>query len=119
MKKILIVDDEPMMLMLAKKILAAEYNVICAASAAEAIALYAAEKPDMILSDLLMPQMNGFEMHKALESTHGINIPIIFMTADESCDIGDNDGPGAAELIRKPFPPDMLLKKVANIINNI
>ncbi len=119
MKKILVVDDEAMMLMLTKKILSENYQVICASSGKEAINIYAGEMPDMILSDLLMPEMSGFEMHKILEAKYG-HIPIMFMTADES---GETEGKGfelgADDFIRKPFRRDVLLKRVENILNNI
>ena len=120
MKKILIVDDEKMILMVTKKILSDTYETVCASSGAEAIELYEKEKPDMILSDLLMPEMNGFEMHKALEEKHGTHIPVMFMTADESSEIeGKGFELGADDFIRKPFRPDVLLKRVENIIGNI
>ncbi len=120
MTKILIVDDESMMLMVTKRILSKKYEVVCASSGAEGIELYESEKPDMILSDLLMPQMSGFEMHKILQDKYGRHIPIMFMTADES---DETDGKGfelgAEDFIRKPFHPDVLLKRVGNILNNI
>ena len=53
MPKILIVDDEKMMLKIVSKILSKNYEIICASSGAEAIELFESEKPDMVLSDLL------------------------------------------------------------------
>ena len=120
MTKILIVDDEEMMLMVTRRILSQKYEVVCASSGEEGIALYGTEKPDMILSDLLMPQMSGFEMHKVLQEKYGKHIPIMFMTADESSEIeGRGFELGAEDFIRKPFHPDVLLKRVENILNNI
>ena len=60
MRKILVVDDEQMILRLAQRILSPEYSVICASSAREGLALFEKEHPDLILSDLLMPEMDGF-----------------------------------------------------------
>ena len=119
-KKILIVDDEPMMIMLACKFLSTEYDVVKAGSGKEAIELYESEKPDLILSDLLMPEMSGFEMHKILQEKHSCKIPIMFMTADESEDVeGTGFDLGAADFIRKPFAPPVLLKRVENILKNV
>ena len=119
-KKILIIDDEPMMIRLACKFLSAEYDVVTAGSGKEGISLYESEKPDLILSDLLMPEMSGFEMHMILQEKYGCKIPIMFMTADESEDVeGTGFDLGAADFIRKPFSPPVLLKRVENILKNV
>ena len=72
MRKILIVDDEKIMLRIASKILSKEYEIICANSGAEAVELFRREKPDMVLSDLLMPEMDGYELHRILQEHHFI-----------------------------------------------
>ena len=54
MKKILIVDDEPIMLKVMERILSDHYEIICCSSGKEAIELFDSEKPDMVLSDLRM-----------------------------------------------------------------
>ncbi|MBR5089456.1 MAG: response regulator, partial [Ruminiclostridium sp.] len=119
-KKILIVDDEPMMLMLTSRFLSADYDIIKANSGSEAIKLYEKEHPDMILSDLLMPEMSGFEMHKQLQEKFGEQIPVMFMTADESDEVeGKGFDVGAADFIRKPFQPPVLLKRIENIFKNL
>ncbi len=119
-KKILIVDDEPMMLMLTSRFLSADYDIIKANSGSEAIQLYEKEHPDMILSDLLMPEMSGFEMHKQLQEKFGEQIPVMFMTADESDEVeGKGFDVGAADFIRKPFQPPVLLKRIENIFKNL
>ena len=84
MSKILIVDDERIMLMLGRRILSSKYDVVTAMSGAEAIEIFQRERPDLILSDLMMPQMNGYEMHRILQEKFSETVPIIFMTADES-----------------------------------
>ena len=120
MSKILIVDDERIMLMLARRILSSKYDVVTAMSGAEAIEIFERERPDLILSDLMMPQMNGYEMHKILQEKFSETVPIIFMTADES-DESESKGfaAGAADYIRKPIKPDILLRRVENILNNL
>ena len=119
MTKILVVDDEPMMLKLTGKILADKYEILTASSAKEAIEIYDAEKPDMILTDLLMPEMNGFEMHKLLSEKHNLNIPVMYMTADDTDEAeGKGFKLGAADFIRKPFRADVLLRRIGNILDN-
>ena len=118
--KILIVDDEKMMRTLTRKILSQNYEVVMAESGKEAVEIYEKERPDLILSDLLMPEMDGFEMHKILQEKYGINIPIMYMTADESEEVEDKGFDlGASDFIRKPFRPETLLRRVENILDNL
>ena len=119
MKKILVVDDEEIMLMMARRILARKYEVIAAATGAEAIELFERERPDMVLSDLLMPEMDGYELHQRLQEISEHSVPIMFMTADESSE-SESRGfdVGAADYIRKPFKPQILLRRVENILDN-
>ena len=120
MSKILVVDDEKIMLMLARRILSKKYEVITAMSATEAIELFETEHPDLVLSDLMMPEMDGYEFHRVLQEKNSETVPIIFMTADESNEsetrVFNN---GAMDFIRKPFHPDVLLRRVGNIIENL
>ena len=119
MTKILIVDDEPMMLMVTKKILSQRYEIITASSGKEAIELYKNEKADLILTDLFMPEMTGFEMHQTLQNQYGLNIPVIYMTADDTDEVeGKGFDLGAADFIRKPFRADVLLRRVGNILDS-
>lgn len=120
MSKILIVDDEKMMLMLAKRILSQKYEIITASTGAEAIELFDREHPDMVLSDLMMPEMDGYELHRILQERSAEPVPIVFMTADES-DEAESKGfeVGADDYIRKPVKPDVLLRRVGNIMNNL
>lgn len=120
MRKILIVDDEKMMLMLARRILSSKYEIFTAITGEEAIEIFQREKPDLVLSDLMMPEMDGYEMHRILEDKISAPVPIIFMTADES-DESESKGfeVGAIDYIRKPLRPDILLKRIENAIDNL
>lgn len=120
MAKILIVDDEEMMLMLAERILSRKYEIVTALNGFEAIKLFESEKPDLILSDLMMPEMSGYELHRILQEKSTEAVPIIFMSADEG-DENEIKGfeLGAADYIRKPVRPDILLRRVGNIIDNL
>ena len=120
MQKILIVDDEIIMQKIASKILSKKYEIITASSGAEAIELFETQKPDMVLSDLLMPEMDGYELHNILQEKSSRSVPIMFMTADES-DESESYGfeIGAADYIRKPLKADILLRRVSNILDNL
>ena len=112
-KTILIVDDEELTLMMTEGILSNQYRTLRALSGEEAIELYEQYKPDMIISDLLMPGMNGFEMLEVLKERHGRRIPIIFMTASEGEETEFQSlRHGAVDFIRKPLKADVLLKSV-------
>ncbi|MBQ9504332.1 MAG: diguanylate cyclase [Lachnospiraceae bacterium] len=120
MKKILIVDDQMITLKMTSHILASQYQTVCASSGSEAIELYRKERPDMVLTDLHMPEMSGFELQSALHEEFAENIPIMFMTADSS-DETESKGfeNGAVDFIRKPFRADVLLRRVANILQSV
>ena len=120
MRKILVVDDDQVMLTLARRVLSPKYEIVTATGGEEAIKIFEREKPDLVLSDLLMPKMDGYELHRNLQEKFSENVPVIFMTADES-DESESKGfaIGAADYIRKPFKPDILLRRVENIINNL
>lgn len=118
--KILIVDDEKISLRMTDHILSSEYTTICAGNGRDAIELYKTEKPDLVLSDLRMPEIDGFTLQKTLQEECGKQIPFMFMTADKS-DETESRGfaIGALDFIRKPFRADVLLKRVSNIIKNV
>ena len=120
MEKILIVDDQTITLKMTAHILSTKYETLCATSGIEAIEVYKRERPDMILSDLNMPGMSGFELQSTLQDMYVEHIPVMFMTADDSDDAeirGFENG--AVDYIRKPFRADVLLRRVANILSNV
>ena len=120
MKKIMIVDDAVFMQKATSAMLSHKYKVICASSGAEAMALYEKERPDMILTDLVMPEMTGLELQQKLQERYKELIPIMVMTADEN---EDNESrtlqEGAMDYIRKPFRQDVLLRRVDNIMRYV
>ncbi|MBR1858024.1 MAG: diguanylate cyclase [Selenomonadaceae bacterium] len=120
MKKILIVDDMMVSLMMTENILATQYTTVCASSGQEAIEVYRQERPDMVLSDLRMPGMSGYELQSTLQEEYNQVIPFMFMTADhdEETESKGFDN-GAMDFIRKPFRPDVLLRRVANILQTV
>ena len=82
MMKVLIVDDEEMMLLVTSKVLSEKYEVICASSGEEAIKLYDEHKPSLILSDLLPqnrkrdPFSNGLRWNSSCTSSESPSIPL-------------------------------------------
>ncbi|WP_029320387.1 GGDEF domain-containing response regulator [Butyrivibrio sp. AE3004] len=120
MKKILIVDDERITLRMTQHILATNYETICVTSGKEAIEKYKQERPDMILTDLHMPGMSGFELQNTLQDQYAEHIPVMFMTADADEETeGKGFEAGAVDFIRKPFRADVLIKRVENILKNV
>ncbi len=118
--KILIVDDEKISLRMTDHILSSEYETICASCGRDAIEMYKKEKPDLVLSDLRMPEIDGFTLQKTLQDEVGAQIPFMFMTSDKN-DETESKGfsIGALDFIRKPFRADVLLKRVSNILKTV
>ena len=118
MKKILIVDDEQVMLQVMERILSEHYEVVCSSSGAQALETFDREKPDIVLSDLRMPGMDGYELRCRLREKS--DVPFIFMTSDES-DESERRGfdIGAADYIRKPANAAVVLRRIGNIVKNV
>ena len=121
---IAVVDDEPLSLTIAKDILNEEgMKVSCLRSGGDLIRLVEKNTPDLILLDILMPEMDGFETYHALrklEADHGrAQIPVIFLTGDNNADM-ERRGlkAGASDFIRKPFNKDVLVGRIVNTIEN-
>ena len=120
MKTIMIVDDEEMILMLTEGILSNSYNTVRASSGQEAVRMYEFYKPDLILSDLLMPEMTGIEMYEEMKKKYGRNIPIIFMTASEAEEAElQTMTSGALDFIRKPLKADALIRSINGIFERL
>ncbi len=121
---IIVVDDDVANLKMAGHILSKNNMRVTALKSGKSLLDYVREKgaPDLILLDINMPEMDGFETitkYRALEKELGINeVPIIFLTADED---GTSESRGfemgVSDYIRKPFDPDVLVRRVGNIMN--
>lgn len=120
MKKILIVDDASFIRKVTSGILSIRYAIICASSGREALELYEAEKPDLVLSDLYMRDMTGLELQRTLQDKYERVVPFVFMTADER-EESESRGleAGAIDYIHKPFKPEVLLRRVDNAMRQI
>ncbi|BAY13646.1 response regulator [Calothrix sp. NIES-2098] len=116
-KTILIVDDEAAMRELAKQYLSSEgYKIIEAKDGLEAIELVKKELPDLILLDVMMPRMNGFDTAAVLKNDpHTMHIPIIILSVVED----ENRGYalGVDRFLNKPINSEELLKEVATLMS--
>lgn len=112
--RILIVDDEPANLKVMREVLGSQYRMSFAKSGAAALALLEKEQPKLILLDIMMPDMNGFEVCEILKSTPKLShIPVIFVTAlgDESDEFKGFEL-GAVDYITKPISPAIVRARV-------
>lgn len=121
-KKILIVDDSNFFVSVIKQTLTQEnYNVIWASSGEDGLRLVREEKPDLVLLDVVMPDISGFDVCRILRSTESNNLmPIIILTSQndhEAMLIGLNLG--ADDYIVKPFDKRELLYRVKNTLKRI
>ncbi len=121
MAKILVVDDSPTILAGTTKILkSAGHDVIQADGGEQAIKLANSENPDIILMDVVMPDMNGFQATRKLTSSPETqHIPIIMLTTkDQETDKVWAQRQGASGYIVKPPGAKDLLAKIDNLIKN-
>ncbi len=116
--KILIVDDEPAIVDLIKLNLELEgFETITSSNGLEAIKTANSQKPDLILLDIMMPGMTGFEACKTLQS---LNIPIILLTAKDSIqDKLKGLELGADDYITKPFDSRELIARIKTVLRRI
>ncbi len=118
MKTILAVDDSVINLKAIKRLLSDRYKVIAVSSAADALLYLKAARPDLILLDVLMPEMDGFQMMEIMkENPATADIPVIFLTADNDKE-KELKGfrMGAMDFIVKPFEPDIVLSRIEKTI---
>ena len=121
---IVVVDDEAFCLTNARNMLGGEnMKVSCLKSGNELLRFVEKNDPDLILLDIMMPQMDGFETYSALrryeEETGRAHIPVIFLTGEHDSEI-ERRGlkAGASDFIRKPFNKEVLKSRIYNTIEN-
>ena len=116
---ILVVDDDTSNLRMASHILSSEQlRVSCMKSGEDAIRFLQENRPDLILLDIHMPGMDGFETIAAVRSNEKTaDIPVIFLTADDDSETETRGlKAGAMDFIKKPFVPEVLLLRVRHTI---
>jgi two-component system alkaline phosphatase synthesis response regulator PhoP len=120
-KKILAVDDERHIVRLVQINLQKEgYEVVTASNGREALEKVVSEKPDLIVMDVMMPEMDGFEALEKLKSDEQTaKIPVIMLTAKaQDADVFSGWQKGADLYLTKPFNPAELLTFVKRIFTN-
>ena len=116
---VLVVDDDVANLRMANRILKDEnMRASCLKSGEDAVSFLKRNKPDIILLDVHMIGMDGFQTLKAIrENEAAADIPVIFLTADDDSDT-ERRGleAGAMDFIKKPFVPEVLILRIRHMV---
>lgn len=118
MKTILVVDDDKLNLSAARKVLSGEYKVIPVVRGTQALSYLENEECDMILLDISMPEMDGFELLRKIRTMeNGKDIPVIFLTADNDTETETRCfKEGAIDFIVKPFVPAVMQSRIGRAL---
>jgi DNA-binding response OmpR family regulator len=119
MTKILIAEDErDIRDLITFTLRFANYDVVAASNGEEAVTLAKREIPDLILMDVRMPRMTGYEACAAIKAEPNLkNIPVIFLSAKgQDSEIQAGLQAGATEYLLKPFAPDQLTERIQAIL---
>ena len=118
--KLLVVEDNLELLMLMQQLLKRNYHVYIARNGNEAMRVIREKELDLIISDIMMPEMDGIELTKAVKADPNTNhLPIILLTAKtQEEDEKEALQSGADEYLRKPFRLGDLKLRIDNIIEN-
>ena len=116
---LLVDDDHDLLEMLCSIFRRAGYNeLLTASSGAEALAIWRAQNPDMVVLDVMMPDMDGFSVLKEIRRTS--RVPVLMLTArGEAEDRVEGLENGADDYLAKPFLPKELLLRVGAILNRV
>ena len=120
MRKILMVDDVSTNIKCAEEVLKGKYELINARSGQTALEILEETEPDLIILDVNMPDMDGYELIKIIkDKKEYANIPVIFLTA-ENDEESEKKGLklGATDYISKPFGPKILLGRIDSILGS-
>ncbi len=120
MAKILIAEDEPdIRELVAFTLRFAGYEVVAASNGEEAVQTASREFPDLILMDVRMPRMTGYDACRVMKSNAKLkDIPVVFLSAKgQESEIQTGLEAGAEEYLLKPFAPDQLTDRVRAILS--
>ena len=112
--RVLLVDDQPVQLQVLYRVLSGPYQLFMATSGAQALQVVRDQQPDLVLLDVVMPDMDGFEVLQRLHAERDTaNLPVIFVTAHEGADIESRClEAGAVDFIAKPVNPAVVRARV-------
>jgi len=114
-KKILVIDDEKINIMALAHFLSPQYEILIAKNGDLGLKAAEKHKPDLILLDIIMPEMDGYEVLKKLkESDETKNIPVIFISgiANTGENNKNDNSQGAVDFISKPFDQAIVKNKI-------
>lgn len=117
--KILIIEDEPIIIKsLSYFLLQENFSVLFSLNAEDGLSKALNEKPDLIVMDIMMPGMNGYQFLSRLKKTKEIfHIPVIILSSlSRESDVLQGLERGAADYLTKPFSPKVLLSKIHKIL---
>ncbi len=120
-KKILVIDDMPNVVTMVKaRLEASGYDVIAALDGQQGLTYANAEKPDLIILDIVMPAGGGYSVYTRLKmSPKTRSVPVIFLTAkDRPEDVARAYKLGAEYFVKKPYKPEMLLGTVKKVLES-
>ncbi|RME24610.1 MAG: response regulator [Deltaproteobacteria bacterium] len=118
-KRILVVDDDPDILTLEQRVLTREgFEVVTVDNGKQAIELLSREKFDLVLLDVMMPEVDGFEVSRAFtESGENRRVPVVFVTArDDAGAMREGFSAGGTVFLSKPFTAAQLVRLVHTLI---
>lgn len=117
---VLIVDDNPEIIEYLTQLLSSRYDVISASNGSAALQMIEKDSVHLIISDIMMPVMNGFELCKQVKSDfHLSHIPFILLTARKTLESRINGlETGADAYVEKPFSPKHLQAQISNLLEN-
>lgn len=119
--RILVVDDFPALVTIMRhKLLQQGYEVITAQNGKDALELVENELPDLVISDVEMPLMNGYELCRSIKSNQKLRrIPVVLVTSRiEAASLMKGVEAGADNYLTKPYDDDTLFEKVSELLNN-
>ena len=120
MTKILIAEDEPdIRELVAFTLRFAGYEVVTGSNGEEAVELAKREFPDLILLDVRMPRLTGYDACKQIKAMPDLkDVPVVFLSAKgQESEIQDGMNAGAEEYLLKPFAPDQLTERVRAVLS--
>lgn len=116
MANILVVEDDRSMRLLTAARLSDTYHVLCACDGLEALEIIRRGGVDLVVADIMMPRMDGFELLRTLRA-EGITIPYLLLTAKETLDAKQQGFElGTDDYMTKPFSSDELLWRIAALL---
>ena len=118
-KRILICDDDPAILRVLQVNLEVEgYTALLAHHGEEALEVAARENPDLIILDIMMPRLDGYQTCERLKQDDALkHIPVVFLSAKaQQSDIDKGKTYGVADYLTKPFDPDVLVDTIERLL---